>query len=174
MRRGLVSIGIALALATALPTLASAQRGHGGGGGVAAHGGGGAAIGGGGGGAARIGGGGGAGFARSAAPSAGFAAVPNAGPRIVQGGNTMGGQRFVRGNVQPNVQANVQPGGNWAGRGQWQGRRHFRGGPGFAVYGAAPYDDYGYGADYAYTDDCYQLRLIRGAWRQVNVCGDQY
>jgi hypothetical protein len=81
----------------------------------------------------------------------------------------MGGQRFVQGNVQPNVRANVQPGGNWAGRSHV--RRHFRGGPGFAFYGAAPYD-YGYD-DYAYAaDDCYQLRLIRGAWRQVNVCDD--
>ena len=185
MKRALLSIGAALALAVAVPSLANAQKGgggRGGGGGGAAHagggggaiggGGGGAAIGGGGGGFARSGGGGfarsgggaaisgGRGFVRSA-PSGAFAAAPSGGPRVVQGGRTFGGQRFVQGSVQ--------------GRGDFRGRRHFfRGGPGFAFFGAAPYydyDDYDYATPYAYDDSsCYQLRLYRGEYRRVWVC----
>jgi len=177
MKRALLSIGAALALAVAVPSLANAQKGAAGGGvggGGAAHAaGGGGAIGGGGRGAA-IGGGGG-GFARSgggaaissgrglvrSAPSGAFAAAPSGGSRVVQGGSTFGGQRFVRGNVQ--------------GRGDFRGRRRFfRGGPGFAFFGGAPYYDYDYdyATPYAYYDDssCWRVRLYRGEYRRVWVC----
>ena len=174
MRRALLSIGIALAVAAGLPTLANAQKaggaspgggvsaGGGGGGGGARVGGGGFSAGGGGG-AARMGGGGGVavtpggpsagGFAR--APSGAFAATPRS-PRVIEGGVTPGGQRFVQGR-----------GGNWQGVHRRHGR--FFVGPGVGFYGGydGPYEDYAYA-----TDDCYQLRLIRGAWRQVYVCGD--
>jgi hypothetical protein len=166
MKRALLSIGTALVLAAALPTLADAQsaqgggRGGGGGGGAAR-----AAPSGGGGGAA-IGGGGG--FARSAT-GGGFAAAQSGGPRVSATGSAFaavpgGGQRIVQGG------GNWQ-GGNWQGR-NWSGRRHFRGG-GFAVYGAAPYYDDD-ATPYAYYGDddsgCYQLRLYRGEYRRVWVC----
>jgi hypothetical protein len=175
MRRALFSIGIALALATGLPALANAQKagGHGGGGGgVSAGGGGGgggAHVGGGGfsaggGGAPRMGGGGGAAFAPSApsagafarAPSGAYATAPKTGPRVIEGGVTPGGQRFVQGG-----------GGNWHGVHRRHGR--FFVGPGVGFYADGPYEDYAYA-----TDDCYQLRLIRGVWRQVYLCGDNY
>ena len=150
MKQALLSIGVALALSAALPTLADAQgRGGHGGGGISA------------------GGGGGGGFARSAPPggfarspaSSGFArsapsgafAAPSGGQRFVQG--TQGGQRFVQGG------ANL--------RGVRHGRRFFRGGPGFAFYGAPYYD-------YAYASECYQLRLIGGVWQRVWVCDYDY
>jgi hypothetical protein len=170
MKRALLSLSVALALSAAVPTLAVAQKGGGhGGGGISPGGGGGVAAGGGGvargGGGVAVGGGGGAGFARSApsagfvargAPSAGaYAATPRSGPRVVEGGVSPGGQRFVQG-----------------GRGNWQGGhrrhgRHFLVGPGvgFYAYDGPYYEDYAYAAD-----DCVQLRLIRGAWRRVNVC----
>jgi hypothetical protein len=79
--------------------------------------------------------------------------VPSRGPRVVQGGVTPGGQRFVQG------------GGNWRPGFRRHGRRFFRGGPVFGFYGYdGPYNDY------AYADDCYQLRLIRGVWHRVYVC----
>lgn len=46
-------------------------------------------------------------------------------------------------------------------------RRHFVGGPFFGFYG-------GYYNDYAYYDDCYQVRRVRTPygwrWRRVYVC----
>jgi hypothetical protein len=161
MKRALLSMAAAAVLAVAVPTLADAQhRGGavGGGGGAsfggAAHfsGGGGAAIGGGGGrfSAAPSGGN----FARTA-PSRSFAVAPDGGRRFVQGGATVGGQRFVQGNVQ----------GNRIVRRDFDGRRHFR--RGFVFLGV-PYDDSYY--DYAYADSCYQLRLIDGFWQRVWVC----
>ena len=187
MKRALLSLSVALALSAAVPTLAVAQKGGGhggggisagGGGGVAgggggggvAGGGGGVARGGGGGGGVAVGGGGGAGFARSA-PSAGFvarsapaagayAATPRSGPRVVEGGVSPGGQRFVQGGR-----------GNWQGGHRRHGRHVFVGpGVGFYAYDGPYYEDYAYAAD-----DCVQLRLIRGAWRRVNVCdSDDY
>src|SRR5262245_13144426 len=186
MRRALLSIGIALAVAAGLPALANAQKGGGhggggggvsmgggGGGGGGARGGGGFSGGGGGaisGGAPRMGGGGGMAVAPSARsgnafanPSArsggAFANVPGGGPRVVEGGVTRGGQRFIQGG-----------GGNWRG-GQRRPGRHFFVGPGvgFYAYGAPYYEDYAYA-----TNECYQLRLIRGVWRQVYVCETEY
>jgi len=74
-------------------------------------------------------------------------------------GQFRGGQRFV--------------GRNFVGR-NFHGRRFVhRFGPGFA-FAAAPF--YAYGA--SYYDDCYETRLVRGAygWRyvQVYVCGYDY
>jgi hypothetical protein len=171
MKRALLSAGIALALAATVPTLANAQKGGGrGGGGISAGGGAAAHVGGGGG--ARMGGGGGAGFARSApsggfvarsAPSAGaFAATPRGGPRVIEGGATPGGQRFVQGG-----------GGNWQGGHRRHGRHVFVGsGVGFYGYDGPSYEDYAYSGS---AEDCVQLRLIRGAWRRVNVCdSDEY
>jgi hypothetical protein len=71
----------------------------------------------------------------------------------------------------------VQGGGNWQGHNSRGGnssvRRQFRGGGGFAFYGAAPYD-YDYATPYAYYGDddsgCYQIRLYRGEYRRVWVC----
>src|SRR5436190_3290794 len=149
MKRALLSLGVALALSAAVPTLAAAQKagGHGGpgggGGGVARGGGGGVAIGGGGG--ARVGGGGGAGFVARSAPSAGafaatprsgpapsagaFAATPRGGPRVIEGGVTPGGQRFVQGS-----------GSNWQGGHRRHGRRVFVGpGVGFYAYDGPSY-----------------------------------
>ncbi len=100
-----------------------------------------------------------------AAPQGGGQAfVPRSGP---QGG----GQAFVprSGGPQGGGQAFArQGGGNWQGGRPFVGRRHFRGGPGFAFYGAAPYY-----YDYAYSD-CIQLRLIGGYWQRVNVCDYDY
>jgi hypothetical protein len=126
--------------------------GGGGGGGGFARGGGGGGVAMGGGGGARIGGGG-TGF--RSAPSRAFAAAPSGSQRLVEGGSTVRGQRFVQG------------GRNFDGR-RFAGRHHFRG-RGFAFYGAAPY----YYDDYAYSD-CYQLRLIGGFWQRVNVCDYDY
>jgi hypothetical protein len=168
MKRAMLSMAAACVLAVAIPTLADAQHrgGIGGGGGRI----GGGSIGGG-----RIGGVGGGSFARSS-PAGAFAAAPSGGQRIVQGGATVGGQRFVQGNVggQRFVQGNVGGGRiarrDFDGR-RFDGRRHFR--RGFAVFGAPYYYDDGYN-DYAYADSgsCYELRLIGGVWRQVWICDD--
>jgi hypothetical protein len=175
MKRALLSVGIALALAAGVPALANAQKAGGvpGAGGAR---GGGAAISGGGGGVAAAGGRGAAfapstpsgSFARSTTPSGSFARSPTPGgafasvpsrQRFIQGGITPGGQRFVQGG-----------GANWRGMHRRHGRRFFVGpGAGFYAYDGSYYDDY------AYAGDCYQLRLIRGAWRRVYVCDtDRY
>jgi hypothetical protein len=174
-RRVLLAMGAAVALAVAaVSTAADAQKtaaGGGGGGGargggVAVGGGGGGRVGGGGGGAALSASGGAGGFAARgygggggvvrSAPSGAYATVPGAsGQRFIQGGSTPGGQRFVQGG-----------GGNWQGGHRRHGRHVFVGpGVGFYGYDGPSYEDYAYSAD-----DCVQLRLIRGAWRQVNVC----
>jgi hypothetical protein len=164
MKRALLSVGIALALAAGVPALANAQKA----GGVPGAGGarGGAAISGGGGGLPAAGGRGAAfapstpsgSFARSPTPGGAFASVPSR-QRFIQGGITPGGQRFVQGG-----------GPNWRGIHRRHGRRFFVGpGAGFYAYDGSYYDDY------AYAGDCYQLRLIRGAWRRVYVCDtDRY
>jgi hypothetical protein len=151
MKRPLLAIGAAVALAAAaLPMSASAQKGVGGapGGGVAApRGGGGPAI------AAPRGGG-----VAIAAPRSGggnFAVSPNKGQSFAQGGG-----------------GNWQGGRNWQGGGNWQRHRghHFRG-PGVAFGFAAPYY-YDYATPYAYEgdDDCWQIRLRRGEYVRVYVC----
>jgi hypothetical protein len=154
MTRALLSIGAALVLAAAaLPTSASAQRGHGGGvsAGGFARGGGAPNIG------ARAGGGaafavpraGGGSFVAPRSAGAAFAAVPRAG-----GGVAVAAPR--------------------AGAGSWSGghRRHVRRGA-FALGLAAPYyyDD---ATPYYYADDCYQLQQVPTAWgwqyQRVYVC----
>jgi hypothetical protein len=73
----------------------------------------------------------------------------------------------------------VQGGSNWQGHNLQGGgnriaRRHFRGGGGFAIYGAAPYDYDDDATPYAYYGDddsgCYQLRFYRGEYRRVWAC----
>jgi hypothetical protein len=147
MTRGLLSIGAAVALAAAaLPISAHAQHS---GRSVAGAPGGGVSAG------AR--GGMSAGPAISAPRSGGnFAASP--------GVRSAPSQSFAQG------------GGNWQGSGRnWQGgnwqqhRRHHRG-PAVAFGFAAPYY-YDYATPYAYEDDdCWQVRLRRGAYVRVYVC----
>jgi hypothetical protein len=111
----------------------------------------------------RSGGFGGGGFAR---------AVPSGGNFVARGGGVS--QGFVaRGAVGQNFAARGGPNLNRGGN--WQGRRHFRGGPGFAYGVGVPYgyyDDsyYDYAAAPYGDDSCYQLQFIRGAWRQIWIC----
>jgi hypothetical protein len=172
MKRSLLSMASALALAAAvLPTSADAQfKG---------------AVGGGGGrvsaapstgGAARMGGppASAAASARSVPLAGNFAMSPGPGP----GGKAFvapsGGQRFVApsGGGQRFVQGNI---GNWQG-GNWpQHRRHHFHGAAFGFVGPAYYD---YAAPYDYSDDyddgCYQLRPVETVYgiqyRRIWVC----
>ena len=168
MKRALLSIGAALALAAAaLPTSANAAPGKGAAAveppmpAVAAA----PRMGGGGGGGVRMGGGGG-GFARST-PSGGGGIAMRAGPRRQS-------RRVQPGWRRRNFAARGG-GQNFAARGA---RRHFRG-PGVAFGLAAPYYDYATPYDdaeayAAYSNDgddsCYGVRIVQGAYRRVWVC----
>jgi len=158
MKRALLSIGAAVALAAAaLPISASAQHSPGVRGGATP--GGGISAG------ARSGMS--AGGAIAAPRSGGnFAVSPGGVPRsaVSPSGSPRGGQSFAQG------------GGNWQGGGRnWQGgNRHHRGhhirGPGVAFGFAAPYY-YDYATPYVYEDDdCWQVRLRRGEYVRVYVC----
>jgi hypothetical protein len=157
MTRTLLSIGAALVLAAAaLPTSASAQKGHGGGvsaGGFARGGGGAPNIG------ARAGGGaamaaprtGGGAFVAPRGAGAAFAAVPRG------GGVAMAAPRA---------------GGSWSG-GHLRGRHHVR--RGAAALGfAAPYYYDDATPYYSADGDCYQLQQVPTAWgwqyQRVYVC----
>jgi hypothetical protein len=159
MKRALLSIGAAVALAAAaLPISASAQHSPGVRGGVAP--GGGISAG------ARSGMS--AGGAIAAPRSGGnFAVSPGGAPRSAVspgGAPRSGGQSFAQGG------GNWQGGRNWQGGGNWQHSRHHFRGPGVAFGFAAPYY-YDYATPYVYEDDdCWQVRLRRGEYVRVYVC----
>src|SRR5215831_3548870 len=182
MKRTLLVITTAIALAAMLPTLADAQRA--GGGGANSVGGGGGAAAGGGGGAASAGAGGGAGGA--AVGGGGGAAVGGGGAggfasRGPGGGGAMvnapqgGAMRTPSGRSGGVAMGAGPPRGSWAGRrgGNLQGRhfaRRHNGGAFFAYGFAAPYvyDD---AWPYYYGDNgCWAIRFVRGAYRRVWVC----
>jgi hypothetical protein len=158
MTRALLSIGAALALAAAaLPTSASAQKGHGGGisaGGFARGGGGAPNIGARGGGGAAVAAprAGGGSFVAPRGAGAAYAAVPRSG-----GGVAMAAPRA---------------GGSWSG-GHRLGRHHARRGA-FALGFVAPYYYDDYATSYVAADDCYELQQVRTAWgwqyQRVYVC----
>jgi hypothetical protein len=158
MKRTLLSIGAAVALAAAaLPISADAQApgvrgGATPGGGISA--------------GARSGMS--AGGAIAAPRSGGnFAVSPGGAPRSAVspgGAPRSGGQSFAQGG------GNWQGGRNWQGGGNWQHRRHHFRGPGVAFGFAAPYY-YDYATPYVYEDDdCWQVRLRRGEYVRVYVC----
>jgi hypothetical protein len=155
MKRGLLSIGAAVALtAAALPISADAQHARGAAGAPAVSAGG------------APGGGVGAG-ARGGMSSSPAISAPRSGGNFAAspGARTAPSQSFAQG------------GGNWQGSGRnWQGgnwqhhrRHHFRG-PAVAFGFAAPYY-YDYATPYVYEDDdCWQVRLRRGEYVRVWVC----
>ena len=154
MKRALLSIGAAVALAAAaLPISAGAQSP-----GVR--------------GGATPGGGISAG-ARSGMSAGGAIAAPRSGGNFaVSPGGTPRSAVSPGGAPRSGGQSFAQGGRNWQGGGNWQHHRrhHFRG-PGIAFGLAAPYY-YDYATPYVYEgdDDCWQIRLRRGEYVRVWVC----
>lgn len=107
-------------------------------------------------------------MARGAPSGGAFVArgAPSGGGAFVAPGGASVGRSFA-------AQGATFQGRNFAAQGFPHVRR-FHNRRAFAFGFGAPYYDY-YATPYSYySDDCYRLRLIRGVWRRVWVCGDYY